>query len=180
MSAATTTTGPHERQGAVTLKGSPKTLLGPELKPGDKAPDFALRATDMSTKTLEDFAGKVKVLVIVPSVDTSVCDAEVRKFNERATSLGDDIVVLTVSVDTPPALKRWCGAAGVERVVPLSDFYDHRFGVDYGVRIKELGLLAREVIVLDKDNTIQHVELVKEVADEPDYDAALDAAKKLV
>lgn len=168
---------PTERPNAVTLKGNPKTLLGPELKAGDAAPDFSLLANDMSAKTLANYDGKVKIISVVPSLDTSVCDTETRKFNEKAADLGDDIVILTVSIDTPMAQKRWCGAAGVDKVETLSDFKDHTFGTTYGVRIKELGLLARQVMVVDKSNKITHVQLVKEVAEEPDYDQVIAAAK---
>lgn len=168
-----------ERAAAITLKGNPMTLVGDELKAGDKAPDFSLKAGDMSDKTLADYAGKVKIISVVPSLDTPVCDTQTRKFNEEAGSL-DGVVVLTVSVDLPMAQNRWCGAAGVENVVCLSDFKDHTFGVDYGVRIKEIGLLARQVMVVDKDDTIQYVQLVPEVAEEPNYDAALEKAKSLV
>ena len=166
-----------ERSDAVTLKGNPKTLVGNELKVGDTAPDFTLTATDMSGKSLSDYAGKVKLISVVPSIDTPVCETETRTFNERAASLGDDIVVLTVSVDTPMAQKRFCAAQGIEKVHMLSDFKDHSFGPAYGVRIKEVGLLARQVFVVDKDNKVTYTQLVPEVADEPDYDAALDAAK---
>ncbi|MEM6854659.1 MAG: thiol peroxidase [Planctomycetota bacterium] len=166
-----------ERPAATTLKGNPMTLLGDELKVGDAAPDFSLKATDMSDKSLADYAGKVKLISVVPSLDTPVCDTETRKFNEAASDLGDGVVVLTVSVDTPMAQKRWCGAAGVENVECLSDFKDHSFGPAYGVRIKEVGLLARQIFVVDADNKITYTQLVGEVADEPDYDAALNAAK---
>ena len=166
-----------ERAEAITLKGNPMTLVGPELKAGDAAPAFSLKATDMSDKTLADYAGKVKLISVVPSLDTPVCDTETRKFNEHAAALGDGVVVLTVSVDTPMAQKRWCAAAGVEQVHCLSDFKDHTFGPAYGVRIKEIGLLARQILVVDQNDKITYVQLVKEVADEPDYDAALAAAK---
>jgi len=168
-----------ERAAAVTLKGNAMTLVGDELKVGDKAPDFVLKANDMSDKSLADFAGKVKIISIVPSLDTPVCDTQTRKFNEDAGSL-DGVVVLTVSVDLPMAQKRWCGAAGVENVVCLSDYKDHSFGKAYGVRIKEVGLLARQVMVVDKNDTIQYIELVPEVAQEPNYGAALAAVKGLV
>ena len=168
-----------ERAAAITLKGNPMTLVGDALKAGDKAPAFTLKATDMSDKTLKDFAGKVKILSVVPSLDTPASATETRKFNEAAGKLGDNVVVLTVSVDLPMAQKRWCGAAGVNNVVCLSDFKDHSFGKAYGVRIKEIGLLARQVMVIDKNDVIQYVELVPEVAQEPNYDAALAAAKKL-
>ncbi len=166
-----------ERPAATTLKGNPMTLIGPELAVGDTAPDFKLKATDMSDKSLADYAGKVKLISVVPSLDTPVCDTETRKFNEAASDLGGGVVVLTVSVDTPMAQKRWCGAAGVENVECLSDFKDHSFGPAYGVRIKEVGLLARQIFVVDAANKITYTQLVGEVADEPDYDAALTAAK---
>lgn len=166
-----------ERAQAVTLKGNPMTLVGPELTVGAAAPAFSLKANDMSDKTLADYAGKVKLISVVPSLDTPVCDTETRKFNEHASALGEGVVILTVSVDTPMAQKRWCGAAGVERVHCLSDFKDHAFGTAYGVRIKEVGLLARQVIVVDKNDKVTYVQLVGEVADEPDYDAAIAAVK---
>ncbi|MEM9913697.1 MAG: thiol peroxidase [Planctomycetota bacterium] len=166
-----------ERPAATTLKGNPMTLLGDELKVGDAAPDFSLKATDMSDKSLADYAGKVKLISVVPSLDTPVCDTETRKFNEAASDLGNGVVVLTVSVDTPMAQKRWCGAAGVENVECLSDFKDHSFGPAYGVRIKEVGLLARQIFVVDADDKITYTQLVGEVAEEPDYDAALNATK---
>ena len=166
-----------ERASAITLKGNPMTLVGTELKVGDPAPGFSLAANDMTERTLSDYVGKVKIICTVPSLDTPVCDREVRRFNEEAASLGDGVVVLTVSVDLPMAQSRWCGDASVDRVETLSDFKDHRFGVDYGVRIKEIGLLARQVMVLGPDDIIHYVQLVSEVAEEPDYNAALDAAK---
>lgn len=169
-----------ERTAAVTLKGKAMTLVGEELKVGAKAPDFTLTANDLSPRSLADYAGKVKILSVVPSLDTPVCDTQTRKFNERAAELGPDGVVLTISMDLPMAQKRWCGAAGAENVQCLSDYKDHTFGSAYGVRIKEVGLLARTVIVLDRDDTVKHLQLVPEVAEEPNYDAALDAAKALV
>lgn len=166
-----------ERSNAVTLKGNPMTLVGEALNVGDTAPAFTLVANDMSAKTLADYEGKVKIISVVPSVDTPVCDTETRRFNAEAADLGDDVVILTVSVDTPFAQKRWCGAAGIDKVETLSDFKDHAFGISYGVRIKELGILARQVFVLDKDNKIVLSQLVPEVAEEPDYAAILAAAK---
>lgn len=168
-----------ERSDAIKFKGNGMTLLGPELAVGSQAPDFALTATDMSTKSLADYADKVKIFSIVPSVDTPVCDTQTRTFSKQLAEVSDDIVVLTVSVDLPFAFKRWCGAAGVENVECLSDFKDHEFGKTFGVRIKELGILARAVVVIDKDNTIKHVEYVGEVTEEPDYTAAFEAAKAL-
>lgn len=170
----------QERNGLVTLQGNAVTLLGPELKAGDKAPDFSLLKNDMSPATMGDYAGKVLVLSVVPSLDTPVCDTQTRKFNEKASALGGDVVVLTVSVDLPFAQARWCGAAGVDRVVTLSDHREAAFGAAYGLLIKGLRLLARAVLVVDRDGVIRYVQLVPEVATEPDYDAALAAAKNII
>lgn len=168
-----------ERTNAVTFKGKPVTLEGDEVKVGQKAPDFQLTGTDMSAKSLSDYGDKVKIVSVVPSLDTAVCDTQTRTFNEKAAALGDDVVLLTVSMDLPMAQKRWCGAAGIDRLECLSDFKDHSFGQAYGLRIKELGLLSRAVLVLDRDNTVRYVQLVPEIAQEPDYGPALEAARKL-
>ena len=167
-----------ERKGAVTLRGNPMTLVGPELKVGDKAPDFQLLGNDMKPVTLADTAGKVRILAAIPSLDTPVCDAETQRFNEEAAQL-PGVEILTVSMDLPFAQSRWCGAAGVKNVRTLSDYRDRSFGPAYGVLIQELQLEARAVFVLDKDNTIRHAEYVKEVAEHPNYGAILEAAKKL-
>ena len=167
-----------ERKGAVTLRGNPMTLVGPELKAGDKAPDFKLLGNDMKPVTLADTAGKVRILAVIPSLDTPVCDAETRRFNEEAGQL-PGVEILTVSMDLPFAQSRWCGAAGVKNVRTLSDYRDRSFGPAYGVLIQELQLEARAVFVLDQDNTIRHVEYVTEVAEHPNYSAILEAAKKL-
>ena len=166
-----------DRSGVVTLKGNTVSLVGDELKIGTKAPVFTLIANDMSPKSLNDYQGKVKILSIVPSLDTPVCDTQTRTFNRRASELGDDVVILTISVDLPMAQKRWCGASDVNQVECLSDYKDHSFGMAYGVRIKEVGLLARTIVVLDQNDTVKYIEIVPEVAEEPDYDAALEAAK---
>lgn len=168
-----------ERPGIVTLKGNPFTLVGPELKVGDMAPDVTVVANDLSPVSLGSFKGKVCVISSVPSLDTPVCDTSTRRFNEEATGLGPDVVVLTISMDLPFAQSRWCGAAGVKNVQTLSDYKDASFGLNYGLLIKELRLLARAVLVMDKEGKIQYVELVKEIAQEPDYEAALVAIKKL-
>ena len=166
-----------ERQGAVTFKGNPMTLVGNEVKPGEPAPDFKLVACDMSEKSLSDFKGKKIILNVVPSLDTPVCDKQARRFNEEAAKLGDDTVVLAVSKDLPFAQKRWCAAAGIDKVQTLSDYKHQNFGQQYGLLIKELGLLARAVLVIDKQGKVQYVQLVKEVATEPNYDEALAKAK---
>lgn len=168
-----------ERPGLVTLKGNPFTLLGPELKVGELAPDFVVTANDLSPVKLSDFKGKVCVISSVPSLDTPVCDTSTRRFNQEATGLGSDVVILTVSMDLPFAQARWCGAAGVKNVQTLSDYKDAAFGLNYGLLIKELRLLARAVIVIDKEGKIQYTGLVKEIAEEPDYDAILSVIRKL-
>lgn len=161
-----------ERPEAVNFAGKMLTVVGPALKPGDKAPDFALLANDLSTKTMADFAGKTKVISVVPSLDTGVCDRQTRKFNEIAAS-HPDTVVLTVSMDLPFAQKRWCGAAGVDKVHTLSDHRDGSFGAAYGTLIKDVRLLQRAVFVVDKEGVVTHAEYVVQTGTEPGYDAAL-------
>ena len=170
----------NERQEAATFMGNPLTLVGDEVKVGDKAPDFSLLKNDLSPATLADYAGKVVVLVLVPSLDTPVCDTETRRFNEEAAALGDDVAILAVSMDLPFAQARWCGAAGVEAVETLSDHKDASMGPAYGALIKELRLLSRVVIVVGRDGVVSHAEYLKEITEEPDYDAALAAAKAAV
>lgn len=171
----------RERTGLVTLKGNPVTLLGNEVKVGQKAPDVELVTNDLAQVKLSTlWQGKVCILSAVPSLDTPVCDTETRRFNEEAGRMGAGLVVLTVSTDLPFAQKRWCGAAGVQNVVTLSDHREAALGASYGVLLKDLRLLARAVFVVDKQGTIRYMELVKEIASEPDYGAALNAAKKLL
>jgi thiol peroxidase len=169
-----------ERSGIITFQGNPLTLLGNELKVGDKAPDFELLGNDLNPVNLSGFSGKVVVISSVPSLDTPVCDMETRRFNEEAGKLGDNVSILTISMDLPFAQKRWCGAAGVDKVTTLSDHRDAKFGENYGVLIKELRLLSRAIFVLDGAGVIQYVQLVKEVTEEPDYDAVITAVGKLV
>lgn len=168
----------QERKGIITFKGNPMTLLGPEVKVGDKAPDFQVVDNALAPVTLADFKGKVKILSAVPSLDTPVCDAETRRFNQEAAKLPGDIVVLTVSADLPFAQKRWCAAAGVDKVKTLSDYQDRSFATAYGVLIKELKLLSRSIFVVDAGDTVRYVQHVKEVTTEPDYAAVLEAAEK--
>jgi thiol peroxidase len=170
----------EERSGIVTMKGNPLVLLGKEVKSGDTAPDAELVSNDLSSVKLSSYRGKVCIISAVPSLDTPVCDMETRRFNTEAAGLGDDVVILTISTDLPFAQKRWCGAAGVDKVVTLSDHRTVEFGEAYGVLIKGLRLLTRAVFVVDKGGVVQHVEIVKEVAEEPDYAAVIDAVKKLV
>lgn len=169
----------ENRKPAVTFKGNPLTLSGSLPKLGDTVPDVKLLANDLSEVKLSDFRGKVCVICSVPSLDTSVCDTETRKFNEHAVSLGGDVVVLTVSMDLPFAQARWCGAAGVENVRTLSDHRDARFGNAFGLLIKELRLLARAVFVVDKEGVIRYIEVVEEMTNEPNYEAALKAVQQV-
>ena len=169
-----------ERTGAITLKGNPLTLVGNEVKVGQKAPDFQVLDNDLKPVTLANHRGKIVVISVVPSLDTPVCDAQTRRFNIEAGKLGQDVVILTISMDLPFAQKRWCGAAGVDKVYTLSDHRDASFGTAYGMLIKELRLLARGVLVIDREGVIRYVQLVREVGQEPDYQPVLDAVKKLV
>lgn len=169
----------QERKGIITFKGNPMTLLGPEIRTGDKAPDFRVVDNGLAPVTLADFRGKVKIISAVPSLDTPVCDTETRRFNEEAAKLPGNVVVLTVSVDLPFAQKRWCAAAGVDRVKTLSDHQDRSFASAYGVLIKELKLLSRSIFVVDGNDVVRYVQHVKEVTNEPDYEAILGAVKSL-
>jgi thiol peroxidase len=170
----------EERAGVITMKGNPLTLAGKELKVGDPAPDFEALDNDLTPVRLSSFKGKVCVVSAVPSLDTPVCDMETRRFNEEAGTLGSDVRILTISMDLPFAQKRWCGAAGVDKVITLSDHRDASFGTTFGVLIKELRLLGRAVFVLDREGTIRYIQVVKEVTNEPDYDAVLEAVNKLL
>jgi thiol peroxidase len=168
-----------ERPEATTLKGKPLTLIGPELKAGDKAPDFDVVDNSLSTVNLKQTGNSVRILSVVPSLDTPVCDAQTKRFNDELAKLSG-LEVFTVSMDLPFAQKRWCGAFGVDRVKMLSDHKNASFGTSYGTLIKELRIESRAIFVVDKDNVIRHVEYVKEVADHPDYEAALKAARSLL
>lgn len=170
----------EERKGAVTRRGAPLTLVGGEIKLGEKAPDAELLDNDLKPVKLSSFKGKVVVISAVPSLDTPTCDMETRRFNTEAAKLSDQVVILTVSTDLPFAQKRWCGAAGVDKVKTLSDHRETVFGLSYGVLIKELRLLGRSIFVVDKDGVVRYMQHVKELAQEPDYDAVIAAVKKLV
>ena len=169
----------QERKGLVTIHGNPLTLLGPELKAGDAAPDAELLDNDLTPVSISGFRGRVVILSVVPSLDTPVCDLQTRRFNQEAANLSSDVAILTISMDLPFAQKRWCGAAGVENVTTLSDHREAAFGKAYGLLIKELRLLARSVMVVDRDGVIRYRELVKETAEAPDYEAALAAVREL-
>ncbi|NRG44758.1 thiol peroxidase [Bacillus sp. CRN 9] len=161
---------------SVTFKGNPVTLLGQEVKVGDSAPNFTVLANDMSEVSLSSSKGKVRLISVIPSIDTGVCDAQTRKFNEEAAKL-DNVEVLTVSVDLPFAQKRWCAAAGIENVQTVSDHRDLSFGEAYGVIMQELRLLARSVFVVDSNDKVTYVEYVSEGTDHPNYEAAIAAVK---
>jgi thiol peroxidase len=156
----------------ITFGGNPLTVLGTQVKLGDKAKEFTLLKNDLSESTLDDYKGKIKVLNIVPSLDTGVCDAQTRRFNKELNDK-DDVVVITISNDLPFAQGRWCGNAGLENAITLSAHKDEVFGNDYGVLIKELRLLSRTVIVLDKNDVVTYVEYVNEGTDHPNYESAL-------
>jgi thiol peroxidase len=168
-----------ERTGITSTRGKPLTLLGNEVKIGDKAPNVEVIANDMSPVKLSSYRGKVCVIASVPSLDTKVCDIETRRFNEEAGKLGPDVVILTISRDLPFAQKRWCGAAGIDKVQTLSDYREANFGLAYGVLVKETRLLARAVFVVDKEGVIRYIQIVDDTSKEPNYQAVLDAIKSL-
>jgi thiol peroxidase len=165
-----------ERPGATTMKGNPLTLMGPELQAGDHAPDFNVVDGTLSAVNLEKTGHNVRIISVVPSLDTPVCDLQTKRFNEEAAKL-PGVDILTISMDLPFAQKRWCGAFGVDRIKMLSDHRTGSFGEAYGTLIKDLRIESRAIFVLDSSNLIRYVEYVKEVADHPNYDAALAAAK---
>ena len=169
----------EEKKGIVTMRGNPLTLIGEEVKVGNPAPDFIALDNNLSPVKFSSYRGKICIISSVPSLDTPVCDIETRKFNEEAARLGEDVVILTISMDLPFAQKRWCAAAGVNRVQTLSDHRDASFGTSYGVLIKELRLLARAVFLVDRKGILQYVQLVKETSKEPDYEEVLNALKRL-
>jgi len=170
----------QERKGAVTLRGNPLTLVGDEIREGAPAPDVTLLDNDLKPVKLSDFRGKVLIVSSVPSLDTPVCDMETRRFNTEAAGLGGDVQILTVSMDLPFAQKRWCGAAGVDKVKTLSDHREAAFGRAFGVLIQELRLLARSIFVVDREGIVRYVQHVKEVSQEPDYGAVIAAVRKLL
>lgn len=170
----------NERTGITTFKGNPVTLLGPELKVADTAPDFMAVDTTLTPVGINTHAGKIRIISAVPSLDTPVCDTETRRFNQEAAGLPENVVVLTISLDLPFAQKRWCGAAGIDRVITLSDYRERSFGQQYGVLIKELMLLARCIFVVDAQGIIRYIQQVPEVTNEPDYAAVIAAVKVLL
>ena len=161
-----------------TFLGNPVTFTGSQLQVGDTAHDFSLTTPNLEKKSLADFAGKKKVLSVIPSIDTGICSTQTRHFNQALSDM-EDTVVLTVSVDLPFAQGKWCAAEGIENAIMLSDYFDHSFGRDYALLINEWHLLARAVFVLDTDNTIRYVEYVDNINSEPDFEATIAAAKEL-
>lgn len=168
-----------ERKGIVTMKGNPVTLVGGEVKVGDTAPDFVAIDNDLNPVSFSSYRGKICIVSSVPSLDTPVCDLETKVFNEEAARLDPNIVILTISMDLPFAQKRWCVAAGVERVQTLSDHRDASFGMSFGVLIKEFRLLARAVFLVDAQGVVQYIQVVNEIVNEPDYGDIWSALKKL-
>jgi thiol peroxidase len=165
----------------VTMKGRALTLFGNEIKVGEEAPDFKAISNDMlPMKFKRTYKGKIAVILSVPSLDTPVCDIEVRKFNKELENMSPEIEVITISMDLPFAQSRWCGAAGVKRVKTYSDYIKAEFGKNYGVLIKEIRLLARTIFIIDREGIIKYVQLVKEITNEPDYNDAMENLKKLI
>jgi thioredoxin-dependent peroxiredoxin len=172
--------GVNETTGQVTMKGNPLTLNGTPVEVGQQAPDFQVVNNALAPVRLSSLRGKILILSSVPSLDTPVCDTQTRRFNQEAAGLSGDLEVLTISMDLPFAQARWCGAAGIDRVRTLSDHRDASFGTAFGLLIAELRLLARAVFVVDRDGVIRYKQVVREIAEEPDYRAAMDAARKLL
>ncbi len=169
-----------ERNNVVTFKGNPLTLLGEEVKVGDKAPDFKALDSGLQEVGLSAFKGKVKVIASVPSLDTPICDLEIKRFNDEASGLSKELAIIFISMDLPFAQNRFCQSYDIKKVKTLSDHREAIFGLNYGVLIKELRLLARAIFILDKTDTVRYVEYVREMSSHPDYDAVLKALKALI
>jgi len=168
-----------ERTGIATFQGNPLTLVGNAVSVGDKAPDFRLLDQSLSPKTLKDFEGQIKVISVTPSLDTAVCDLQIHWFNEDAAKQPADVAVLNVSMDLPFALGRFCATKGIDKVEALSDHKDASFGTSWGVLIKELRLLMRSVFIVDKKDVVRYAEIVPEMTNQPNYEAALEELKKI-
>jgi thioredoxin-dependent peroxiredoxin len=170
-----------KRVGDVTMDGRPFTVIGERLSVGDEAPDFRIqRSSDFRRVSNADYAGQIRLISAVPSLDTAICDAQTRRFNQVATELGENVTVLTVSADLPVTQRRWCGAAGVDRVDVLTDHFDMNFGEAYGTYVQELRIEQRAVFVVDADNKVRYAEYVPEIGQHPDYEAAITAVKSLI
>ena len=180
VSDTSATPNQNERFGAVTFKGVPQTVLGRPLQVGDHFPSVSLVAPDLSSVDLKSFEGQTRLVSVVPSLDTGICDAQTRRFNDEAEKFGDQLKVITISADIPFAQRRWIKEAEVKSITVLSDHHDMAFGDATGTHIRELRLNQRSIFVVDKNNVIAYVEYVPEVSQHPDYDAALDAARKLI
>jgi thiol peroxidase len=167
-----------ERKGVVTFQGNPLTLLGEEVKIGQKAPGFTVLDSDLQEVSLDTFAGKIKLIASVPSLDTPVCDLEIKRFNEEAAKISGEVAILFISMDLPFAQKRFCQSFDITKIKTLSDHKTADFGNKYGVLIKELRLLSRAIFVIDKSDVVSYIECVKEIADQPNYEEALEALKK--
>jgi len=163
----------------VTLEGNPLTLAGGEITAGQKAPDFTVLDKDLKETALSSFKGKVKLIASVPSLDTPICDLQIKRFNDEASRVSKDVVIIFISMDLPFAQKRFCQAYGIKKVKTFSDYRDASFGESYGVLVKELRLLSRAIFVIDKDDVIRYLEYVEEMASHPDYDGALNALKEI-
>jgi len=166
-----------ERKDAITVKGNPVTLLGDEVKIGEAAPAFSVVDADLAKVDSGKFDGKIRVICSVPSLDTPVCDTEIKRFNDEASQVSKDVVIMFISMDLPFAQKRFCQEYSIKKVKTFSDHRDGDFGIKYGVLIKELRLLARAVFIIGGDGTVKYVEYVSELSSPPDYDKALDALK---
>lgn len=169
-----------ERKSIVKAHGNPVTLIGPELKVGDKAPDFIVLDRDLKEVSLKDFSNKIKLISITPSLDTPVCDLQLRRFNQEASKLPDEVVVINISMDLPFAISRFCTTTGIDKAKALSDHRDASFGNAFGVLIKELRLLSRSIFIIDKNDVIRYMEIVPEITNHPDYDKALEEVVKLL
>jgi len=169
-----------ETKGIFEAKGNPLTLLGNQIKPGDAAPEIIASDNTLKDVKLSDFKGKVVVVSVFPSIDTGVCATQTRTFNKRATELSEDVVILTMSKDLPFALGRFCAAEGINNIHTLSDFKFSKFGLEYGFLVKENQLLARGVVVIDKNGVVKYKEITKDILDEPNYDLAIAAVKELL
>lgn len=169
-----------ERNGIVKAHGNPVTLVGQGLKVGDKGPDFIVLDMDLKEISLKDFSGKIKLISVTPSLDTPVCDLQLRRFNQEASKLSDEVIVINISMDLPFAISRFCTTAGIDKARAFSDHRDASFGNSYGVLIKELRLLSRSIFIIDKDNVIRYMEIVPEITNHPDYDKALKEVVKLL
>lgn len=169
-----------ERTGVVTFKGNPLTLLGAEQKTGNRAPDFTVIGRDLKPVSLGDFEGTAKLISVTPSLDTTVCDQQARRFNEAAARLPEGISIMNISMDLPFAINRFCTTAGIERIKTFSDHRDASFGMNYGVLVKELRLLARAIFLIDADNTIRHMEVVPEMTNNVNFEKSLEAANRLL